>query len=294
MQPVVREEVESEDESAGCDDDEDDDEDDSADDGSDDDEQDAERGGKASSKGTKRRARASGRAPANVDSIDPDDFPEGTSTVMVRNIPCAADEEEVRAALVAVGFGDKYTYFHLPQKKTSRKKAQNIGYAFVGFEDLSLVKPFAKAILAYKFPGRVSPKVVAVAPAHIQGGPDPRALNKPPKKEKEKDKDKEKEKDEEQEKADDEPERAPERPPRAPDNQVPSAPDNEVPGEKRPWSRKEHGGRPSKRKRMAMKEAAAAEASALALPRLGLFAPLTAAELSALDARGSTIPSWLR
>jgi len=44
----------------------------------------------------------------------------------------------------------------------------NMGYAFLGFPEISMTKRFAASMSGYCFPGRKSSKVVAIVPARNQ------------------------------------------------------------------------------------------------------------------------------
>lgn len=83
--------------------------------------------------------------------------------VMLQNIPCRCGHDEVLAAISEMGFEQDYNFFHLPSIGT-----RNIGYAFLGFNDMHVTARFAKAMAGYRFHGRNSKKSCAVVPAKNQ------------------------------------------------------------------------------------------------------------------------------
>ncbi|CAE7217140.1 ML5 [Symbiodinium necroappetens] len=87
-------------------------------------------------------------------------------TVMIKNIPCRCDENEVLRAVDSLGFKGMYNFFYLPM---NRRHRQGIGYAFINFRVLGTAEHFKEAICGYRFPGRRSTKQVEVAPAKLQG-----------------------------------------------------------------------------------------------------------------------------
>lgn len=94
--------------------------------------------------------------------------PHQVTSVMLKNIPCRCSRAEVLAAIESVGFGTTYplNFFYLPTKSSHQ---QNIGYAFIGFQDASVTAYFSKVMTGFQFPGRNSAKCCEVVPARIQG-----------------------------------------------------------------------------------------------------------------------------
>jgi len=85
-------------------------------------------------------------------------------TVMIKNIPCKASEQDILNGIESVGFLDHMNFFYLP-----RKNASNLGYAFVGFPDPKTTEMFAEAMTGFRFTSQGSPKIVNVVPARVQG-----------------------------------------------------------------------------------------------------------------------------
>jgi hypothetical protein len=90
---------------------------------------------------------------------------EEVYTVMMKNIPCSCKQEEIKDAIVAVGFGESYNFFYAPSRCGKSR-----GYAFVGFPSSVLRDDFSRSMTGYTFVRRNSRKVIEIAPASIQGG----------------------------------------------------------------------------------------------------------------------------
>lgn len=86
-------------------------------------------------------------------------------TLMIKNIPCGCDRAYVLNVIQALGFGDLHNFFHLP----TRRARENFGYAFIGFPDAVTTQRFSQVMDGFVFTVGLSSKVVAVAPARIQG-----------------------------------------------------------------------------------------------------------------------------
>lgn len=91
---------------------------------------------------------------------------EEVCNVMIKNIPCRCSKQDILDAIEELGFGAEYNFFHMP---VPRGQAQNIGYAFIGFNDKDVTARFASAMTGYRFLSRNSTKSCIVVPARIQG-----------------------------------------------------------------------------------------------------------------------------
>jgi len=90
---------------------------------------------------------------------------DSITTLMLRGIPCAISQEQLKQAVDNLGFSGKYDFLYLPRFRN----ASNRGYAFVNFEDASQAAAFATAFTKYHFAFTRSKKVCSVQPAHLQG-----------------------------------------------------------------------------------------------------------------------------
>eukprot|EP00927_Polykrikos_kofoidii_P074110 TRINITY_DN70073_c0_g1_i1.p1 TRINITY_DN70073_c0_g1~~TRINITY_DN70073_c0_g1_i1.p1 ORF type:complete len:266 (+),score=20.79 TRINITY_DN70073_c0_g1_i1:89-886(+) len=99
-----------------------------------------------------------------VSANGPDSGP--ISTLMIKNIPCRCNKDEVLKAIHESGFAEKYDFFHLPMR---RSQNQNLGYAFISLCNPTIIPSFCAYFEGYVFKHRMSTKVVTVVPAHIQG-----------------------------------------------------------------------------------------------------------------------------
>lgn len=87
---------------------------------------------------------------------------------MVKNLPSRVTREELLSAIDGLGFEGQYGFFYMPTKKTARGASSSKGYAFIGFADVEVANRFHAAMTGFRFPNRMSAKVVELAPARLQ------------------------------------------------------------------------------------------------------------------------------
>jgi len=87
-------------------------------------------------------------------------------TLMLRNIPCRVNQEELVRIVEEMGLGGRYDYLYVP---LSHRPRANIGYAFVNLISEADEIAFKRAFDGFRFPGTLSQKVCAVQPARLQG-----------------------------------------------------------------------------------------------------------------------------
>jgi hypothetical protein len=94
---------------------------------------------------------------------------QGTTAVMLKNIPSRSTVSEVMSFIEDAGFGQDITSFYMPQRTAgSRRRVLNKGYAFVGFSDPDMCARFASEISGQKCVTRDSTKIIEVVPARLQ------------------------------------------------------------------------------------------------------------------------------
>mmetsp|Transcript_60973 Transcript_60973/g.132231 ORF Transcript_60973/g.132231 Transcript_60973/m.132231 type:complete len:351 (+) Transcript_60973:109-1161(+) len=98
------------------------------------------------------------------------DLPEGTTTVMLRNIPNKYTQEMLMEKLNTGGFRGDIDFIYLP---IDFKNKCNVGYTFLNFRTEAACMRFAaeyhNADSSKKLPGFKSKKVCEVSPARCQG-----------------------------------------------------------------------------------------------------------------------------
>jgi len=95
--------------------------------------------------------------------------PEGSvpiTTMMLKNIPCRKNQEEVMAILNQEGFADRYDFFYLPRDVKFRA---NLGYAFINFVTPEDASQFQAKMNGYRFTNSGSTKACIAVAAHVQG-----------------------------------------------------------------------------------------------------------------------------
>jgi len=88
------------------------------------------------------------------------------TTMMLKNIPCRKNQEEVMATVNQEGFADRYDFFYLPRDVKFRA---NLGYAFINFVSPQDAAMFQNKMNGYRFSNSGSAKACIVVPAHVQG-----------------------------------------------------------------------------------------------------------------------------
>jgi len=87
-------------------------------------------------------------------------------TLILRDIPCRVNHEELVRVLEQQGFGGRYDFVHVP---ASHHPKTNVGYAFVNLVDEADEDAFKLAFDGYRFPNTRSEKVCSVQLARLQG-----------------------------------------------------------------------------------------------------------------------------
>jgi len=90
---------------------------------------------------------------------------DGTTTVMVRNVPNRYVCEELLSELIAATFED-FDFFYLPIDFNTKR---NRGYAFVNFKSAQSAKLFTLAFHGQQLTRYASREVLEIAPAVTQG-----------------------------------------------------------------------------------------------------------------------------
>jgi hypothetical protein len=92
---------------------------------------------------------------------------DGEATLMLCNIPCRFEHDDIVDAIQSIGFGGFYEFVYVPQR--SRKRSGNMGYAFVHFKSPETAASFSDNFQNFQFKRTSSTKKCMVKPAHIQG-----------------------------------------------------------------------------------------------------------------------------
>lgn len=90
----------------------------------------------------------------------------GSTTLMMRGIPCGLSSEDLMSLLDEAGLKGHYDFFYLP--KDSKKNA-NLGYAFVNFVDVQSAEHCTNKFQGVRLAPFRSAKSCSVAVASIQG-----------------------------------------------------------------------------------------------------------------------------
>lgn len=90
----------------------------------------------------------------------------GSTTLMMRGIPCGLSSEDLMSLLDEAGLKGHYDFFYLP--KDSKKNA-NLGYAFVNFVDVQSAEHCTTKFQGVRLAPFRSAKTCSVAVASIQG-----------------------------------------------------------------------------------------------------------------------------
>jgi hypothetical protein len=97
---------------------------------------------------------------------DMDVLDEGTTTLMLRNIPNRVRVQTVFERIRDLGFEDRIDFLYMPLDMYAR---QSKGYAFINFVDANAAADFARRVRGTKFGGRWSTKEAHVCTAAAQG-----------------------------------------------------------------------------------------------------------------------------
>eukprot|EP00421_Protoceratium_reticulatum_P053126 CAMPEP_0168504174 /NCGR_PEP_ID=MMETSP0228-20121227/76234_1 /TAXON_ID=133427 /ORGANISM="Protoceratium reticulatum, Strain CCCM 535 (=CCMP 1889)" /LENGTH=295 /DNA_ID=CAMNT_0008521251 /DNA_START=24 /DNA_END=908 /DNA_ORIENTATION=- len=107
------------------------------------------------------------RSPSNGGSPrGPESWPEGATTVMLRNIPNRYTAEEVLAEMLAVGFDGTFDFFYLPIDFNTKR---NRGYSFINFRKPDDAHRFVTAFHNLRLTRYATQKILEVSPALTQG-----------------------------------------------------------------------------------------------------------------------------
>lgn len=90
------------------------------------------------------------------------------TTLMIRNLPNRYTQRELITELEGLGFTGAFDFLYIPLDKGTMS---NVGYAFVNFVEPSWAEKCMQVFQNYRFKRhrKVSGKIAAVSPAHIQG-----------------------------------------------------------------------------------------------------------------------------
>lgn len=96
--------------------------------------------------------------------------PGEITTLMICDIPCRRNIEQLIATIDAAGFEKTYDFVYMPGRK-GRRQAQggNVGYAFVNFKKSEWAMAFMESFQNVAFPDSSSTKLGYAKPARDQG-----------------------------------------------------------------------------------------------------------------------------
>lgn len=109
-------------------------------------------------------------APTTAGSLfdDSEAFPEGHTTVMLRNIACRYTQENLASILDELGLRGTYDFVYIPR---SPARKSNLGYAFVNFLRPEYVEACKRLADGRKLGASDTTKLCQVTLAHVQGCP---------------------------------------------------------------------------------------------------------------------------
>eukprot|EP00928_Gymnodinium_smaydae_P037546 TRINITY_DN26045_c0_g1_i2.p1 TRINITY_DN26045_c0_g1~~TRINITY_DN26045_c0_g1_i2.p1 ORF type:complete len:209 (+),score=21.08 TRINITY_DN26045_c0_g1_i2:67-693(+) len=93
---------------------------------------------------------------------------KGSTTLMIRNIPCKVDIGHMMNELKSMGLDGCYDFIHFPFRH-SKGKRTSIGYGFINFLSRAAAVYFAMSFQHHQFDGTHSEKRVQVDVAAVQG-----------------------------------------------------------------------------------------------------------------------------
>eukprot|EP00929_Paragymnodinium_shiwhaense_P008824 TRINITY_DN11279_c0_g1_i2.p1 TRINITY_DN11279_c0_g1~~TRINITY_DN11279_c0_g1_i2.p1 ORF type:complete len:219 (-),score=44.94 TRINITY_DN11279_c0_g1_i2:475-1131(-) len=94
------------------------------------------------------------------------------TSVMIRNLPSRATEEEIMEKVDSIGFCGTYDFFFLPRRSNGYQGGHgrvNQGYAFINFKSASVTLCFLETVAKANLMLRASPKVLNACYARVQG-----------------------------------------------------------------------------------------------------------------------------
>eukprot|EP00929_Paragymnodinium_shiwhaense_P008823 TRINITY_DN11279_c0_g1_i1.p1 TRINITY_DN11279_c0_g1~~TRINITY_DN11279_c0_g1_i1.p1 ORF type:complete len:218 (-),score=41.42 TRINITY_DN11279_c0_g1_i1:457-1110(-) len=94
------------------------------------------------------------------------------TSVMIRNLPSRATEEEIMEKVDSIGFCGTYDFFFLPRRTNGYQAGHrkvNQGYAFINFKNPSVTLCFMDTVAKANLVLRASPKVLNACYARVQG-----------------------------------------------------------------------------------------------------------------------------
>ena len=104
--------------------------------------------------------------PKDTVPVDPCDWPQDATTVMMRNIPNRYTQEDLLEELNGKGFHAAFDYFHLVMDMRTKR---NKGYAFLNLRSPVLARQIHAEFNGYHLQRYQSRKVLDVALAEVQG-----------------------------------------------------------------------------------------------------------------------------
>jgi len=100
-------------------------------------------------------------------SLEDEENEDIDPTVMLCNIPCRFNNDDIAEAIDSVGFAGLHDFINAPGRWG--KRCNNIGYAFVHFKTPEIAARFSEVFQGYQFKGTCSQKRCEVKSAHMQG-----------------------------------------------------------------------------------------------------------------------------
>lgn len=107
-----------------------------------------------------------GAGGALAGALEQELWPEGHTTVMLRNIPNRYTAEELLAEMIAGGFEGSFDFFYLP---IDFKTKRNRGYSFINFFSSDVAARFVKTFDRERLTRYTTQKILEVSPAVTQG-----------------------------------------------------------------------------------------------------------------------------
>jgi len=118
-------------------------------------------------KAPKRHAEVPKKANLKAQDAKKSPVTDNTTTLMLRNVPNLYDREKLMGELEELGYKGSFDFLYLPIDSAT---TNNVGYAFVNFEDTKTCSKCMKQISGYLFKGQPNRKRSAiVSVAHLQG-----------------------------------------------------------------------------------------------------------------------------
>jgi len=89
-------------------------------------------------------------------------YNDNAALMMIRNIPCPLDQDDIAFAIESMGFAGLYDFVHVPVPHHPQKSKGNKGYAFVQFFDPEVAVQFQQSFQGHQFEGTASTKKCTV------------------------------------------------------------------------------------------------------------------------------------